>query len=211
MISKGRENLTDAELLAILIGSGSFNVTAVELAKEILRASKNNLNQLGKKGIKDLLVFNGIGEAKAITIIAALELGRRRQSTTLIKNPKITCSKDAYNQLYPVLQDLNHEAFYILLLNRGNDVIKRFKISSGGVAGTFVDIKIIIKEAVNELASAIILGHNHPSGNLKPSDADIKITKKISDAANLLDITVLDHIIVGDEAYYSFGDNGLVL
>jgi len=211
MMALGRENLTDAELLAILIGTGSFNTSAVDLAKEILKSSNNNLHELGKKGIEDFKGFHGIGEAKAITILAALELGRRRQTSKVEEKPKITCSRDAYEFLSPVLQDLKHEAFYILLLSQNNTVKKRIKISTGGVAGTLVDNKIIFKEALSELCTAIILGHNHPSGSIIPSQADIQLTAKIKEAAALFEIRVLDHIIVGDGKYYSFADEGNVL
>ncbi len=211
LISKGRENLTDAELLAIILGSGSFNVTAVELSKKILASSEYNLNNLAKKNSADFMSFNGIGKVKAITIIAALELGRRRQASTINTNPKITCSKDAYHLLYPSLQDLQHEEFHVLLLNNSKKVTKRIKISSGGVNSTVADTKIILKAAINELCTGIILAHNHPSGNTIPSSQDIAITKKIRDSAKLFDIQVLDHIIVGDDSYLSFADEGLVL
>ncbi len=180
------------------------------MAKDILVSTDNNLNNLGKLEINDLTEFMGVGEAKAITIIAALELGRRRQSSTILKKPKILTSKDAFNILAPVLQDLPNEVFYVLLLNRNNKVTKRFKVSSGGVSSTVVDSKIILKEAIKELSTGIILGHNHPSGNLNPSKEDINLTTKIKKAADLLNITVLDHLIIADDTYFSFADNAIV-
>lgn len=210
LLSKGRHSLTDAELIAILIGSGTRKETAVELSKRILNEAENNLNTLGKLSVNDLMKFKGIGEAKAITIVAALELGRRRKESEVIKRDKITSSKDVFDILSPVFQDLPHEEFWVLLLNRSNSVIKRESVSRGGVAGTVVDSKIIFKSAIENLASSIILCHNHPSGNLKPSEADIKLTKKIKEAGTLLDIPVLDHIIITDSAYYSFADEGIM-
>ena len=195
--------------MAILLGSGSFNTSAVQLAKEILSSASNNLNDLGKKDLNDFLEFNGIGEAKAITIIAAMELGRRRQASDILLRPKITGSKDAFQILKPLFQDLPHEEFHVLFLNRSNTVIKRIKVGLGGVSGVYVDIKIILNEAVKVLCSSLILAHNHPSGNLKPSKQDIEITQKITKAASYLDIAVLDHIIIGEHDYYSFKDSGI--
>lgn len=210
LLSKGRQTLTDAELIAILIGSGSRNETAVELSKKILASVSNNLNELSKLSINDLIKFKGIGEAKAISIVAALELGRRRKETENIKREKIVSSKTAYDFMKPIFIDLPHEEFWILLLNRSNSVIKKECISRGGVAGTVVDTKIIMKLALENLASSIMLFHNHPSGNLKPSDADIKITKNIKEAGKLMDVQLLDHIIMTDSNYYSFNDEGIM-
>ena len=207
---KGRAALTNAELLAIIIGSGSRNESAVDLSKRVLASVNNDLFAIGKLSIKDLLKFNGIGEAKAISIIAALELGRRRKDAEKIKSPKITSSKDAFNELQELFYDLDHEQFWILLLSRANKVIVKKQISSGGVAGTVVDSKIIFKTALEHLASGIILAHNHPSGNLKPSKADIDITKKIMAAGKNLDINVLDHLIISDKGYTSRVDEGFV-
>lgn len=205
----GKENLTDAELLAILLRAGSTKATAVDLAKMILQSVNNNLNELGRKRVSDLTKFNGVGEAKAIGIVAALEFGRRRQLVSPIKKPKIQGSSDAWNVIAPQLMDLNHEEFWILLLNRANKVIRKERISSGGVAGTVVDAKIVFRKALEHgPACSVILVHNHPSGNLKPSQADIEITHKLKRAGEALDIGVLDHLIIAGQAYYSFADDG---
>lgn len=208
LLLKGKGVLTDAELIAILIGSGTRTLSAVDLAKVILQKAGNNLNELARMTIKDLTKIKGIGEAKAISIVAALELGRRRKDTEEIKKPKITCSKDVYQQISPFLLDLPHEEFWILLLTRANEVIKPVQISQGGVAGTIADSKIIFKFAIEHLASSIILIHNHPSGSLTPSQADIDLTKKMKDAGKLLEIPVLDHLIFTNTTYYSFADEG---
>ena len=210
LMLKGKESLSDTELIAILIGSGSRNLSAVELSKQILHNYNNDLNQLGRLTITDFQKFKGIGEAKAISIIAALELGRRRQLTDVKDRPKITSSNDAYNCLYSIMEDLNHEVFKILILNRNNQVTRIEDISVGGVAGTVVDPKIIFKKALDANASSIILSHNHPSGNLKPSQADISITKRIVSAGNTLEIRVLDHLIISDKGYFSFLDEGMM-
>ncbi len=210
LLLKGRSALSDAELMAILIGIGSQGVSAVELSKQILAHYKNDLNELGRLSVADLMQFKGIGEAKAITILAALELGRRRQVTKVKERPKITCSQDAYNCLAGTLEDLNHEEFRILLLNRNNQVTKVETISVGGVAGTVVDPKVIFKRALDAQASSIILSHNHPSGNLKPSTQDINVTKKLVAAGKTLEINILDHIIISDKGYFSFLDEGLI-
>ncbi len=210
MLLKGNEALSDAELIAILIRIGSGGLSAVDLAKQILGSYNNDLNELGRLSIKDLMKFKGIAEAKAITILAALELGRRRQMTQVKEKPKITCSQDAYNCIYPVMEDLNHEVFKILLLNRNNRVTKIETISIGGVAGTVVDPKIIFKKALDEQASSIILTHNHPSGNLKPSQQDITVTKKLVEAGKTLEINILDHLIISDQGFFSFLDEGLL-
>lgn len=206
----GKQTLSDAELLAILLGSGSRNETAVDLAKRILKSVNNNLNELGKASLSALMKFKGIGAAKAITIVAALELGRRRQATAIIDRPQIKSSRDAYNIVAHQIMDLLHEEFWILLLNRGNRVVQSKKVSSGGTAGTVVDAKIIFKIAIEASAAHLILCHNHPSGNLMPSQADVVVTKKIVEAGRLLDITVLDHLIIGGVGYYSFADEGLI-
>ncbi len=207
---KGKNALSDAELIAILIGSGNKNDSAVELSKKILASINNDLNKLGKLTISDLTQFNGIGEAKAISIIAALELGRRRKDSEVEKRPIIKSSKDAYNVIADVLSDLPHEEFWVLYLNRKNEVIKKENISKGGVSGTVADSKIIFKSAIEQLASAIILCHNHPSGILKPSTADISLTKKLKETGSLLDTPVLDHLIIGEKDYFSFTDQELL-
>ncbi len=209
MIRRGKQNLSDAELLAILIGSGSVKETAVGLSQRILKSVENNLNELGKLSLADLMRFKGIGEAKAITIAAALELGRRRQLTAYIDRPQILSSKDGFNCIAPMLADLDHEEFWIILLNRANKVISKERISAGGVSGTVVDSKLIFRKVLETApASAIILCHNHPSGQLRPSQADIDITQKIKRAGETLDISVLDHLIIGDGGFYSFADEG---
>ncbi|MBK9555891.1 MAG: DNA repair protein RadC [Bacteroidetes bacterium] len=205
---KGRQSLTNAELLAILIGSGNAKETAVELSQRILLNYRNNLDVLGRLTIDDLLKFNGIGPAKAITIIAALELGRRRNLAEAEQKVQIKSSRDIYEVMYPLIADLPNEEFWVLHLNKANRIIDKERISIGGIGGTVVDVKIILKSALQKLASAMILVHNHPSGNLTPSDADLSITKKLRDAATYLEIMVLDHVIIGDKNYYSFADNG---
>jgi DNA repair protein RadC len=210
LLLKGKAALSDAELLGILIGSGIRNMTAVDLAKLILQSNSNNLNQLAKLSVKDLSKFKGIGEAKAITIVSALELGRRRKKDSFLTRPTITCSNDAYQVLQTHMLDLSHEEFWIIILNRANQVIKVERISSGGVAGTVADPKMIFKTALEHLASAIILSHNHPSGNLKPSQADKDLTVKLREAGKYLDIPVLDHVIFTDKGYLSFADEGLL-
>ncbi len=210
LMLKGKTTLSDAELIAILIGSGSRNETAVELSQRILAETQNNLNQLGKLSINDLIKFKGIGEAKAITIVAALELGRRRKDSNALKKVKVTSSHIVFDYMNDVMQDLPHEEFWIVLLNRANQVLERVNISKGGVSQTVVDVKIIFKMAVEKLASAIILCHNHPSGNLKASDADKHLTKKLMEAGKILDIPVLDHLIFADNTYLSFADEGML-
>lgn len=208
LLLKGKNALSDAELLAIVLTTGSRSESAVDLAKKILKSAGDNLAELSKIGIPDLMKFNGIGEAKAIGIVAALELGRRRNEAEVMSREKITNSRDAFEVLRSSLGDLPYEEFWILLLNKANKVIRKCSISEGGVSGTVVDPKKIFKIALDNHASSIILGHNHPSGNIQPSEADHKITKKVKDAGNMLDVAVLDHIIIGDDRYYSFADEG---
>lgn len=208
LMAKGRQVLSDGELLAILIGSGNRNESAIELCKRILNDSENNLNELAKKSVHDLMQYKGIGEAKAISIVAALELGRRRKSEVVLEKVKINSSKQLYEYIRPVLEDLQHEEFWIVMLNRANKIIGKQLIGRGGIAETTADLKLIFKKSIESLASAIILTHNHPSGNLKPSESDFKLTKKIQEAAKLFDIAVLDHLIIGDGNYYSFNDEG---
>lgn len=210
LLSKGARSLSDAELVAILISSGNLEETAVELSRRILAAADNNLNELGRKNIEFLKTFNGIGEAKAVTIAAALELGKRRKDADVFNKNKITGSKDAADYFFPILGDLNHEEFWVMLLNRGNKIIDAFMISQGGISGTVIDVRIILKPALEKLASSIILCHNHPSGTMQASDADLKITQKIKNASDLLDIAVLDHIIIGQNKYFSFADEGML-
>ncbi len=210
LLLKGKAALTDAELVAILIGSGTRDLSAVDLSKIILQKANNNLNELAKLSIKDLMKIKGIGEAKAISIAAALELGRRRKESEVVRRPRISSSRDAYEQIQPYLLDLPHEEFWLLLLNRANEVIRPVQVSQGGVSGTVADPKIIFKLAIECLASAIILVHNHPSGNLKPSEADKDLTRRLASAGKLLEIPILDHLIFTDASYLSFADEGLM-
>ena len=210
LLLKGTAALSDAELIAILIGSGTANLSAVEVAKKILVHGGNGLHDLAKLSVKDLMKVKGIGEAKAITIVAALELGRRRKEITMDDKPKISCSKDAFDLLRGDLMDLPHEEFWILLLNRANKVIKKKRISEGGVSGTVADPKIIFKMALEELASGVIVAHNHPSGTLTASQSDIDLTKKLKEAGKFLEVQLLDHVIVAGQKYFSFADEGLI-
>jgi len=210
LATKGKRFLSDAELVAILIGSGNKNESAVELSKRILLACENNLNCLGKLSIQELSKFKGIGEAKAISILAALELGQRRKDAPAIKKSQITSSGDAYQLLIPQFADLNHEEFWMLLLNRANKVVSKHLISKGGQAGTVADPKIIFQTALEHHAASLIFAHNHPSGSLKPSQSDIDLTKKLIAAGKLLDIAILDHLIITDYGFYSFADEGML-
>ena len=208
LLKKGIVSLSDAEIIALLIGTGSRKETAVDLSRRILLDADNDLNRMGKLTIRDLQKYHGIGEAKAIAIVAALELGRRRKSAAIQDKKQIKSSQDAYELMHPGLEDIHHEEFWIVLLNRGNKIIDKLKISHGGMTGTVTDVKIILKEAIDRRATGIILCHNHPSGNTRPSSADCNITRKIKNAAAYLDIQVLDHIIIGEKNYYSFADEG---
>ncbi len=212
MLLKGVSALSDAELLGILIGSGNKNETAVELAQRILHSVSNNLNALGKLEIKDLIKnFNGIGEAKAITIVAALELGRRRKLSEVITQPQITAGSDVYKIFHPVLADLKYEETWVLLLNRANKVLKKIQVSKGGLNATVVDIRMIMKEAIDSLATAMILCHNHPAGSPNPSGEDDSITRRLKEAGQIMDVRLLDHVIVCDRSYYSYLDEGRIL
>ena len=210
LLAKGNAALSDAEHLAILIGSGTKKESAVELSRRLLQSVANNLDELGKLDVKALCRFKGIGEAKALTIVAALELGRRRKLQDALPRPAIRSSQDAFNFFHPLIADIPHEEFWVLLLNRANKIIGRERTSMGGVSGTVVDLKLILKRALEVLASSIILCHNHPSGNDKPSDHDKQITQKVRQACELLDISLLDHIIVAGSTYFSFADEGLL-
>jgi DNA repair protein RadC len=210
LLSNGARALTNAELIAILIGSGNLDETAVELSRRILTSTDNNLNELGKKSVDELKSFKGIGEAKAVSIVAALELGKRRKESEFSSKSKIYGSRDAADFFQPLLGDLNHEEFWVMLLNRGNKIIDTFMVSQGGISGTIIDVRLILKKALEKLASSMILCHNHPSGTMQASDADNKITTKIKEAALLMDITVLDHIIIGQNKYLSFADEGML-
>ncbi|HEY3372142.1 MAG TPA: DNA repair protein RadC [Prolixibacteraceae bacterium] len=210
MLVKGIRSLSEAELIAILIGSGSMDESAVDLSRRVMASVNNNLNELGKKTISDFQKFKGIGQAKAITISAAMELGRRRKETDTVERIKVVTSSDAATIFKPLLSDLAHEEFWILLLNRNNQVIDKIMVSQGGLSGTVIDVRIILKMALDKLACSIILCHNHPSGNLIPSEADKEITRKIKEAGKHMDIPVLDHVIIGNGSYFSFADDGLI-
>lgn len=210
LATKGKRFLSDAELVAILIGSGNKNESAVELSKRILLACDNSLDLLGKLSIQELSRFKGIGEAKAISIIAALELGQRRKNAPTIKKAQISSSRDAYQVISSQFTDLNHEEFWMLLLNRANKVVSKHLISKGGQTGTIADPKIIFQTALENHAASLIFAHNHPSGSLKPSQSDIDLTCKLVSAGQLLDIAILDHLIITDHHFYSFADEGLM-
>ena len=206
----GIHSLSNTELIAILIGNGSRHDSALELARKILSMGKNDLYYLGKLSVKDLQSIHGVGWAKTSRILAAIELGKRRMEAPAPIKKSIKCSRDAFNLIKPDLNELAHEEFWVLLMSRSNKMIDKIKISQGGISGTITDIRMILQEALSKLASAMIIAHNHPSGNLNPSEADKKITAKIKDAAILMDISVLDHIIIGEDNYYSFADENMM-
>ncbi len=209
LMLKGKSVLSDAELIAILIGSGSRNESAVELSKKILASVDNNLNALGKLTLLQLTSFKGIGEAKAISIMSAMELGRRRRAEEAAESKKITSSKTTFELMQPIIGELPHEEFWVLYLNNANKVLSKSQQGKGGITGTIVDVRLVFKTALEIGATSIILCHNHPSGGLVPSEADIKITNKIKVAGQNLDIHVLDHLIVSENGYYSFADEGI--
>lgn len=210
MMLKGKSALSDAELVAILIGSGSRNESAVALSKRILASVSNNLSSLGKQSLAQLMEFKGIGEAKAITIAAALELGRRRKEENPLELVKVTSSKVMYQEMYSIIGELAHEEFWVVYLNNSNKIIFKAQLSKGGITGTIVDVRLVFKIALEQNAVAIVLAHNHPSGKLQASEADIQVTKKIKNAGLQLDIPVLDHIIVTEHGYFSFADEGVL-
>ncbi|SFC14361.1 DNA repair protein RadC [Flagellimonas taeanensis] len=210
LVQKGCFVLSDAELIAILIGSGSRDESAVELSKRILASVDHNLNELGKLSVNQLMRFKGIGEAKAVSIAAALEMGRRRRMEDTKKITTITSSKDAFELLCPLIGELPHEEFWILYLNNSNKVIHKSQLSKGGITGTLVDVRLVMKQALELGAVGIILAHNHPSGTLKPSLADKQITEKLKKASEALDIKILDHLIVAHHQYLSFADKGIL-
>ncbi|RMZ51720.1 JAB domain-containing protein [Flavobacteriaceae bacterium PRS1] len=207
---KGRATLSDAELVAILIGSGNTDESAVALSKRILASVGNNLNELGKLSLKQLMEFKGIGEAKAISIIAAMELGRRKRGEEALKKHKITSSRSVFELMQPIIGELPHEEFWIIYVNNSNKVIRKNQLSKGGITGTLVDVRIVLKIALEVGATGIILVHNHPSGTLNPSEADKQLTKKLKTAGESLDIKVLDHLIITEKAYFSFADENLL-
>lgn len=206
---KGKSALSDSELLAILIGSGSRNESAVQLCQRILASSNNNLNQLSKLSVNQLTQFKGIGEAKAITIVAALELGRRRRLEVATELSRITSSIKIFEIMQPIIGELPHEEFWVLYLNNSNKVIHKAQISKGGITGTVVDTRMIFKTAFEHYATSIIITHNHPSGKLQASESDLKLTKKLKLAGETLDVLVLDHVIVTEFGYLSFKDAGI--
>jgi DNA repair protein RadC len=210
LIDKGKSALSDAELISLLLGTGTRATSSVELGKRVLHCANNNLHELARMTVKDLTRVSGIGNSKAMAIVAALELGRRRRELDPESRPRLSKSADAFDLIKPVLLDIPHEEFWIILVNRANRLIKIGQVSQGGVAGTVADPKIIFKMALEELASGIILAHNHPSGNLSASQADIELTRKLSAGARLLEIQVLDHIILAGQKYFSFADEGLM-
>lgn len=209
MLRQGASALSDAELLAIILGSGNASESAVELAQRILHSTDNNLNTLGKRSIKELTSgFKGIGEAKAVSIVAALELGKRRNAADIPQRETVRSSNDAFRLLYPHLCDLPHEELWVLLLNRAGKVMEKVKITQGGTAETAADLRLILKAAITRLAAGIILCHNHPSGNLTPSHQDDLLTQKLQQSAQLMSITLLDHLIISENQYYSYADEG---
>jgi DNA repair protein RadC len=210
LASKGRESLSDSELLAILINTGSGKSSAVDLAKEVLKLGGNNLDELGKLSLKDMMSVKGIGEAKAITLVAALELGRRRQAGFPLNKTQVRSSKELADYLKTALKDYEHEVFAVVFMNRANKINHFQVLSSGGISHTIVDPRIIFKRALEVKATSIVLCHNHPSGNLRPSRQDEALTAKLKEAGTLLDINVVDHLIVSDEGYYSFADEGMI-
>lgn len=210
LLKKGIDTLSNAELLAIIIGTGTRELSAVELARNILQMADNNLHNLGRLSVFELSKIKGIGTAKAVSLIAAMEIGRRRNMSEHKENNSITSSRDIYNYMSPRLRDLPYEEFWVCYLNRANYLIESFKISQGGVTGTVIDTKIILKKGLELLASSVILCHNHPSGNVAPSNQDKEITLRTKNAAETIEIKVLDHIIVARDKYFSFSDEGLI-
>jgi len=210
LLLKGKASLSEAELIAILIGSGTRSLSAVDLSKHILASVNNDLAQLARLSVTELQRFKGIGEAKAISIVSALELGRRRKLAEPQKRAKITSSSDVYELMKPELSDASVEHFYVIMLNSANQVIRKQVISQGGTTATIADPKLIFKYALDHMANSIILVHNHPSGNKKPSDADIRLTKKLVEAGKNLDLSVLDHVIFTDVGYFSFADESMI-
>jgi DNA repair protein RadC len=210
LILKGKSALSDAELLAILIGSGSRNESAVQLSQRILQSVNNNLYELSRLSVKDLCKFKGMGEAKAVSIIAALEVGLRQKATLINEKPKVGSSKDGFNLLVDAFSDLNIEEFHLLVLNQANQVVGRQLVSRGGITGTVVDVRVVARAVLDLRGVAAVVSHNHPSGNLKPSQADIELTQKLKKGLSQLDIRLMDHLIICGNTYYSFADNGLL-
>jgi len=210
MLLKGKNALSDAELIAIVLRTGTRSKSALEMAREILQRAHNNLDELGRLDIGELSKIKGMGTTKALTLAAVLELGRRRKEESAVERESFTSSKKVYNYLRQYLEDLPHEEFYVLLLNRANRLIRHVSLSKGGTSGTVVDSKIVFAEALHSKASALILAHNHPSGNILPSEQDIALTRKLKDAARLFDMSLLDHLIIGHNKYYSMQEEGII-
>lgn len=210
LILKGKIALSDAELVAILIGSGNREESAVQLSQRILASIKNNLKELGRLTVEDLIKFKGIGDAKAISIITALELGRRRALEAALEKPKITDSRSVFNVMQPIIGELAHEEFWIVYLNNANKIQLKTQLSKGGITGTLVDTRLVFKRAIELSSTGIILCHNHPSGTLKPSSSDINLTKKIRQGGEVLDVKVLDHLIITEKDYFSFADENML-
>jgi len=211
VLANGIQHLSNAELLAIILGSGTRNISAVALARTILASSGNCLHELGRQSAGDLQKIKGVGPAKAISILSAMELGRRRAGLQQKERIPVKSSKSVYTLFQPIIGELEHEEFWLLMLNRANRVLGRFKVSQGGLSGTVIDTRIILKKALDNLASSIIVCHNHPSGNIQPSDADVRITEKLKKAGEMLEIKLLDHLIIADKSYFSFADEGLII
>jgi DNA repair protein RadC len=210
LVAKGKSALSDAELIAVLIGSGNREESAVGLSKRILKSINGNINELAKLSVEKLTQFKGIGAAKALSIITALELGKRRQLEVALEKPKITSSKDVADAMQPIIGDLEHEEFWVLFLNNSNKVVAKSQISKGGLTATIVDIRLVFKRALELASVAIVVCHNHPSGKLQPSTADAQLTQKIKEAGVTLDIKLLDHLIITEKAYFSFADEGIL-
>ena len=210
MLTKGRAAMSDSELLAILIATGSTKKSALDLAKECLALAKNDLSKLSRMTVPELCKVNGIGPAKAVTLVASLELGRRRKDNVAEKKLRVVSSQIVYDHMRPYLQDLSHEEFYVILLNRANEEIRTVQISSGGLSGTVADGKIIFKAAIENSAHGLILVHNHPSGQLFPSDSDKSLTRKMVQFGSFIDLPILDHLIFADNGYFSFADQGIL-
>ncbi len=210
LLLKGRSALSNVELLAILLGTGSRSQSALDLAKELMNSAGNNLNELAKYKMADFIKIKGIGQAKAISILAAMELLRRRSSEAIRRNPRISSSLDVYDQMKEHLLDLEHEEFWILILNRANLIVRKERVSVGGLSGTVADPKVIFSRALENQGSSLVMVHNHPSGNSKPSQADRSLTRKMVQAGKSLDLPILDHLIFTDLGYYSFADEGLI-
>ena len=210
LMLQGKEKLTDAELITILIGSGTKEESALELSKRILSSVNNDINQLASLTLEKLMEFKGIGEARAINIITALELGKRRHFTQVKQKPMIKSSKDVFRIIHPVIGELEHEEFWVLFLNNSNKVISKQQLSKGGITATMVDVRLLFKRAVELTSVSVIVCHNHPSGKLSPSNSDKQLTAKIKKAGNTLDIKLLDHLIITQKEYFSFADNGLI-